>query len=88
MKAQSPRQPARVLLLIGLTALLCVYPIAADPALAVTRTEVQMGDPDIGDLAPKKAAAVRIRDKTFSDVERLRLVLEIFRSLYFRTLWF
>lgn len=86
MKAPSPRQAANAILVFSVMAVwLCAVPINVPHALAVTRTEVQMGDPDIGDLAPKKAATIRIQEKRYPTVNRLSLLFEMVRVLYFRT---
>lgn len=85
MKAPSPRQSTKAILVFCvMAAWLCAAPISVPHALAVTRTEVQMGDPDIGDLAPKKAATVRIYEKRYPAVNKLSLLFEMVRVLLMR----
>lgn len=84
MKARYPRQLAKlaVLATLVLTATTALTP--PHTALAVTRTQVQMGDPDIGDLAPKKSAAFRIQVNTRQQMRSFTTWLWVARILYFR----
>lgn len=88
MKAPSPRQSAKVLAPVLLAAWLSASPINTPCVFAVTRTEVQMGDPDIGDLAPKKAAVMRLNEKPYRYASRLTFWLEVARAIHFRPYWF
>jgi hypothetical protein len=87
MKAPSPRHAAKILVLTLLATCLCASTMNAPKAFAVTRTEVQMGDPDIGDLAPKKASILRRREYSYPVASKFGLLIEIAKILYFRVHW-
>ena len=84
------RRPFRIVFrAAALTTISLWSPVGSPSVLGVTRTAVQLGDPDIGDQSPKRAKSLKVGDAVFVHTNRPSLTswalwFEIYRAMYFR----